>query len=274
MAERVRPVRVAIQLHPQHGAYADLRRAVERVEELRADLLYTWDHFFPLYGSRDGAHFECWTLLAAWAEQTETVELGPLVTCASYRNADLLADMARTLDHVSSGRFVLGLGSGWFERDYDEYGFRYGSARERAGVLADTLRRIRRRWGLLNPPPRRRIPIVVGGVGERFTLRVAAEHADVWHAMFPSHPGELEPKVEALERWCLEVGRDASAIERAVGVEPNDLERFLARDAQRYLELGFTQFTLGVNGPGWELGPEVAEWLAWRASARREPVST
>jgi probable F420-dependent oxidoreductase len=257
-------VRVAIQLHPQHGDYADLRRAVDRVEESGADILYTWDHFFPLYGDSDGAHFECWTLLAAWAEQTSRVELGPLVTCRSYRNANLLADMARTTDHIAGGRFVLGIGSGWFRRDYEEYGYEFGTAASRGRALAEALRIVKQRWDRLNPPPIRRPAILVGGVGERFTIPIAAEHADVWHAMFPARPDELEPKIAALERSCRDIGRDPTEIERAVGVEPDDLERFLADDAEVYVEAGFTQFTLGITGPSWDVGGPIEDWLAWR----------
>jgi probable F420-dependent oxidoreductase len=260
----VRPIRVAVQLHPQHGAYEALRRAVDRVEEIGADLLYTWDHFFPLYGERDGAHFECWSLLAAWAEQTSRVELGPLVSCNSYRNPQLLADMARTVDHVSGGRLVLGLGSGWFRRDYDEYGYEFGSHGTRGRALAAALPLIERRLEALNPPPVRRIPILIAGLGERITLRLVAEHADAWHASFPDAPAELEPKVDVLERWCAEVGRDPAEIERGLGVEPDDLERFVTEDADDYVALGFTQFTLGVNGPVWEVGPAVEMWLSWR----------
>jgi probable F420-dependent oxidoreductase len=269
----MRPVRVAVQLHPQHGAYAHLRRAVDRAEALGVDLLYTWDHFFPLYGDPDGPHFECWTLLSAWAEQTSRIELGPLVTCTSYRNPQLLADMARTVDHVAGGRVVLGIGAGWFERDYGEYGYDFGTAGTRGRALGDALTAIKRRWDLLNPPPVRRPPILVGGVGERITLRLVAEHANVWHAMFPERPSELVPKVAALERWCASVGRNPGDIERAVGVEPYDLQRFLAEDADEYLAAGFTQFTLGVSGPEWELGAAIEDWLTWRDACTPSPVS-
>jgi probable F420-dependent oxidoreductase len=260
----MRPIRVAVQLHPQHGGYDALRRAVGDVDEAGADLLYTWDHFFPLYGDRDGTHFECWSLLAAWAEQTSRVELGPLVACNSYRNPQLVADMARTVDHISGGRFVLGLGSGWFRRDYDEYGYEFGTHGTRGRALAEALPLIRARLEALNPPPVHRIPILIAGTGERITLRLVAEHADSWHAAFPDAPAKLESKVEVLERWCERVGRDPGEIERGLGVEPDDLARFLTEDADAYVELGFTQFTLGVNGPRWVIGDDVRSWLAWR----------
>jgi Luciferase-like monooxygenase len=193
-------------------------------------------------------------ILAAWAEQTSKIVLGLLVTCNSYRNPRLLADMARTVDRVSGGRLVFGIGSGWFERDYEEYGYEFGTKASRGRALAAALLLIKRRWECLNPPPLRRLPILVAGTGEQITLRIVAEHADIWHAAFPERPEQLVPKVEALERWCRELGRDPAEIERAVGVEPDDLRRFLEQDGERYVELGFTQFTLGVNGPAWRLG--------------------
>lgn len=249
-------IRIAVQLHPQHSGYRDLRRAVAKTEELGVDILYTWDHFYPLYGEADGRHFECWTMLAAWAEATERVELGALVTCNSYRNPELLADMARTVDHISAGRLILGIGAGWFQRDYDEYGYEFGTAASRLADLRQALPRIERRLARLNPPPTRKIPILIGGSGERKTLRLVARHADVWHGF--GNVETFKHKSAVLDRWCAETGRDPSQIERSWGVNPARPDVVAA-----LVEAGVRQLTVGINGPQYELGP-VADLLSWR----------
>ena len=257
------PIRIAAQLHPQHGAWADLRAGALRAEALRYDIVYTWDHFFPLGGDPRGRHFECWSLLAALAEATERVEIGPLVSCNSYRNPNLLADIVRTVDHISNGRAILGVGAGWFRTDYEEYGYEFGTVGSRLAALEAAIPVMLDRLGRLNPPPVRRTPLLIAGVGERRTLRLVARYADGWHAFFPDHPSELEPKIAALRRWCDEIGRDPTAIEWSVGLQPDDLDRFLLEDAETYLAMGFTQFTLGFGGPGWTV-EHGADWLAWR----------
>ena len=250
-------VRIAVQIQPQHADYGQIRDAVLRAEDLGVDAVLNWDHFFPLSGDPDGKHFECWTMLAAWAEQTERVEIGALVTCNSYRNPDLLADMARTVDHISGGRLVLGIGAGWFERDYDEYGYEFGTAGSRIADLAQALPRIKERWARLNPAPPRDIPVLVGGGGERKTLRVVAEHADAWHSF-----GDLETltrKSAILDEHGAAVGRDtASLVERSVGVSAAPEEV-----AAPLVDAGVTLFTVGVSGPDYDLSL-VEKWTTWR----------
>ncbi len=255
------PIRIAVQLHPQHAEYADIRRAVLQAEEMGVDVVYNWDHFFPLYGDPDGKHFECWTMLASWAEITERVEFGPLVTCNSYRNPDLLADMARTVDHISGGRLILGIGAGWFQRDYDEYGYEFGTPGSRLDALEAALPRIERRLARLNPAPTRKIPLLVGGGGKKRTLRLTARHADVWHGF--GTPEEWGERARVLDEWCRVEGTDPEAIERSVGVDPARLDL-----ADAYRRAGASQFTLGLNGPDFDLGP-VADWLAWRDEQNR-----
>jgi probable F420-dependent oxidoreductase len=259
----MRPIRIAAQLHPQHGDYPNMRRAVIRAEEMGYDICYTWDHFFPLYGRQDGKHLECWTMLAAWAEATARIELGPLVACNSYRNPNLVADMARTIDRISGGRFILGLGAGWKKRDYDEYGYEFGTRGSRLEALGKAVPVMKQRLERLEPPPMRNMPILIAGSGPKRTTRIVARYADGWHAGFPDQPVEMEPAIRALQGWCAEIGRDPADIEWGLGVEPEDLDRFLAKDAETYLQMGFTQFTLGFNGPDWRVDMG-APWLGWR----------
>jgi probable F420-dependent oxidoreductase len=253
------PVRIAVQLQPQHADYATIRRALAEAEDMGVDVAFNWDHFYPLYGEPDGKHFECWTMLAAWAEQTTRVEIGALVSCNSYRNPELLADMARTVDHISDGRLILGIGSGWFERDYAEYGYEFGTAGGRLDDLAKSLPRIEERWAKLNPAPTRKIPVLIGGGGEKKTLRLVARHADLWHSF--SDLETLKRKSAVLDKWCSEIGRDSSQIERSVGAPEGEP----AEVGPAYLEAGATLFTVGLTGPTYDLSG-LKKWITWRDS--------
>lgn len=257
------PIRIAAQLHPQHGSFADLRAAAVRADEMGYDIIYTWDHFYPLYGNRDGQHFECFTTLASFAEATTRAEIGPLVLCNSYRNPHLVADMARTIDHIAGGRFILGLGAGWFRRDYEEYGFPFGTAAARIRALGRAIPEMIGRLDRLNPPPVRKMPILIAGTGETLTLPLVARYADSWHARFPDTPAELAGPVAALRKYCAEIGRDPHDIEWGLGLQPDDLDRFMRDDLPAYVDMGFTQFTLGFNGPHWDVAAG-ERWLAWR----------
>ncbi|MDT7727776.1 MAG: hypothetical protein QOI21_4352 [Actinomycetota bacterium] len=252
-----RPIRIGLQLQPQHSDYAGIRRVAAEAEELGVDILFNWDHFYPLFGEPEGKHFECWTMLGAWAEATSRVEIGALVTCNSYRNPELLADMARTVDNISDGRLILGIGSGWFEKDYDEYGYEFGTAGGRLDDLAESLPRIESRLGKLNPPPVRKIPVLIGGGGEKKTLRLVAKHADIWHGF--GDPEVVARKVKILDEHCVAIDRDPSEIERSAGVSEGDPEVVGAQ----LNDLGVSLFTIGVDGPNHDLGM-LRSWIEWR----------
>ncbi len=252
--------KIAVQIHPQYADYDAIRRAVVAAEELGVDTVYNWDHFYPLYGEPDGKHFECWTMLGSWAEVTERVEIGALVTCNSYRNPNLLADMARTVDHISGGRLILGIGSGWFQRDYDEFGYEFGTAGWRLDNLGEALPVISTRLKALNPAPTRSIPVLIGGMGEKKTLRFVAEHAHIWHGFYdPDNPDVYPHKQQVLNDWCAKTGRDPSEVMRSVGVGPDRIDL-----GDTLVAAGAEEITLGLNGPDYDLGP-VADWLQWAA---------
>lgn len=251
-------IRVGVQLHPQHTTYGSYAAAVQQVEQFGVDTIWTWDHFFPLYGEPQGAHFEGWTLLTAMATLTSRAEIGCLVTCNSYRNPALLANMAKTVDHISEGRLILGIGAGWFERDYREYGYEFGTAPDRLRALRDTLPLIRERWAVEVPPPvRNPIPVLVGGGGEKVTLKLTAQYADIWNGFGP--PESYQRKCGILDNWCREVGRDPAEIERSVLISGGDVQ---ALDTFR--DAGATHIIFGMGEP-WDFGA-VEALVRWRDS--------
>jgi probable F420-dependent oxidoreductase len=234
--------RIGVQLHPQATTVAELRDAWRRADALGVDSIWIWDHFFPLYGDPDAPHYEAYTLLAAMAVDTTAARFGALVTCNSYRNPQLLADMARTIDVLSGGRFVLGLGAGWFERDYDEYGYDFGTPASRLRDLEAALPLIHERLGRLNPPPAGDLPTLIGGGGERVTLRLVAEHADAWNTFGP--PETFAHKNEVLDRWCERVGRNPRQVERTVGIRPDELS-----DVDAYRQAGAEHLIVMLGAP-------------------------
>ncbi|HEY3141931.1 MAG TPA: LLM class F420-dependent oxidoreductase [Acidimicrobiales bacterium] len=235
-------VKVGVQLHPQATTVAALRDAWRSADELGADSIWVWDHFYPLYGDPAAAHFEAYTLLAAMAADTSTAQLGALVTCNTYRNPNLLADMARTIDHISDGRFTLGIGSGWFERDYTEYGYEFGTAPDRLRLLGGALPVLKDRLGQLTPGPIGPLPILIGGSGEKVTLRLVAEYADAWNTFGP--PANFAAKNRILDEWCEQVGRDPATIERTVAINPGEVDTW-----ESYVEAGAQHLIVMTSDP-------------------------
>jgi probable F420-dependent oxidoreductase len=237
-------LKIGVQLHQQHTSVDALRRAWRAADDLGVDSIWLWDHFFPLYTPPDDdVHFECWTLLAAMAVETQHAQFGALVTSNSYRNPDLLADMARTIDHLSGGRFVLGIGAGWFERDYDEYRYEFGTPATRLRALRETLPRIRARLDALTPPPVGDLPILIGGRGEKVTLRLVAEHAQMWNTFPPA--AEFGRLSRILDEHCAAVGRAPEEIERTVllNEDVDDAE------VDALVEAGASHVIVGMQDP-------------------------
>jgi probable F420-dependent oxidoreductase len=233
--------KVGVQLHPQHTDITALREAWQRADELGVDSIWTWDHFYPLFGDPEGTHFEGSSLLAAMAVTTTRARFGMLVFCNSYRNPDLLADMARTVDELSGGRYVLGIGAGWFERDYTEYGYEFGTAPDRLRALKDALPRIKERLAKLKPgnPD---LPIMIGGGGEKVTLRLVAEYADLWNTFGPVE--NFRHKNQVLDDWCAKLGRDPGAVERTVMIGDDEIDNY-----QAYLDAGADHLILDGDHP-------------------------
>lgn len=256
-------ITIGVALPPQNGDMARLRNAWVEADAMGADRIYTFDHFFVLpMGDPPpdpyGKSFEATSIQAAMAVTTKTAEISSLVHCTAYRNPNLLADIARTIDHLCEGRFVLGIGSGWYQLDFDEYGYEFGAVGSRLDRLERDLEIIKDRWSKLNPPPVRRIPILVGGGGEKKTLRIVAKHADIWHAF-----GDVETmkrKSDILDDWCVKVGRDPKSIVRSTSVSG---AAGPAADPEAYVRIGFTDFVTHSRGPEWRLDG-LRTLLDWR----------
>ena len=254
------PVRIGVSVRPQHTTFEKMRATWKEAEEAGVDDVYIWDHFFPLFGDDEGAHFECYSLLAVLAEVTRRVRIGSLVTCNSYRNPHLLADMSRTIDHISGGRFILGIGSGWNEKDYREYEYDFKTAIGRLHDLRDNLPIIKERLAKLNPPPvQQPLPIMIGGSGEKVTLRIVAEHADIWNGFGdPKEAGRLS---KVLDDWCTKVGRDPAAIERSILTGADKA----VQNADAYVANGITTIMIGVDANE-GIPQALRDLIAWRDS--------
>lgn len=222
-------IRMGIHLWAQNTDWGSYLAAARRVDQLGYDHLWTWDHLISTMGDPDRPVFEGYTTLAAWAMATRSVRLGLLVGANTFRNPAILAKTVVNLDHISGGRAILGLGSGWHAREHEAFGIDFGTGfGERLDWLEEALCVVRPliageavdhagpryrvdHLRLAPPPVQGRIPVMVGGVGERKTLRSVALHADMWNAQSPL--SEAPHKLDVLRAHCADVGRDPATIE-------------------------------------------------------------
>jgi probable F420-dependent oxidoreductase len=266
-------ITIGFQAAAMHGEYAVLRQRWIDAEALGVDALYTSDHFFAqkvpqAFGTgerheypeaNNGLNFEATSIQSAMAALTTKPKIGCLVHANSYRNPNLLADIARTIDHISGGRYILGLGSGYLEQDYIEYGYDLGTAKSRYEDLARALPIIRSRFAKLNPPPISRIPILIGAMGDKWGLPLVAEHADMWHVFGPAD--KLEHKTDLLKKLCGDIGRDFSEIELTTWYFPHMIQQ--EQDPEDFVKLGIRNIIVLQQGPDWDLGL-VRELMQWR----------
>jgi F420-dependent oxidoreductase-like protein len=217
----------------QAATYPEMRDAARRIDALGYDHLWAWDHLYAIYGDPYQPILEGWSLLSAWAEATERVRLGLLVGANTFRNPTLVAKLATTLDHVSGGRAILGLGGAWFELEHRAHGIDFGSGDgERLDRLDEAVGIIRRvldgeevthegrfyRADALVGLPRPvqpHLPILIGGGGEKKTLKTVARYADISNVF--GDPETLRRKDAVIRAHCADVGRDEQEIERSVG---------------------------------------------------------
>jgi F420-dependent oxidoreductase-like protein len=221
-----------LQLHPQYTTWDEMREAALLAERAGWDVLMTWDHFVPLMGDITGPNLEGWQILAAFAAITTKPKIGMLVTGNTYRHPAVLANMASTLDNISHGRAILGIGAAWNEHEHRMYGIDFDTPAIRLAKLREATRIIR---GLLDEgkvtyhgsyydlenatlgtrPVQKRLPILVGGGGEQVTLKITARFADWWHGFGTADV--IRHKLDVLKKHCVDVGRDYNEIAPTAG---------------------------------------------------------
>jgi alkanesulfonate monooxygenase SsuD/methylene tetrahydromethanopterin reductase-like flavin-dependent oxidoreductase (luciferase family) len=254
----------------------------KRAEALGYDTVWTWDHLYAIFGDPYQPIFEGYTVLAAWAAQTERIKLGLMVGANPFRNPGLVAKSIITIDHISDGRAICGMGGAWAVFEAEAFGIEFGSGfGERLDWMDESVGIIR---GLLDGesvthdgshyqtkelvarprPIQAHLPIMIGGSGEKKTLRTLAKFGDQWNAF--GTPEVLAHKKAVLERHCADVGRDPAAIHKTVGckIMIRDSEAEARRDWQTLLDANAMTLEEGLRDTSWLFGsPEaIAEQLA------------
>jgi F420-dependent oxidoreductase-like protein len=225
-------IRFGVYSGPQHASFDDCLELWRRCEDLGYDWLSVFDHFMPIVGDPEGPCFEGPTMMTAMAARTTRVRVAILVTGVTYRHPAVAANIAATIDHISGGRVEYGVGAAWFESEHRQYGIPFPRLGVRMDMLDEACRVMRGLWteerfsfagehyvlqdAQMEPKPlQARLPLVIGGDGEKRTLRIVAEHADVWNTGL----GDIETfrhKLDVLSRHCEAVGRDPADIRKSL----------------------------------------------------------
>src|SRR5712692_3732444 len=232
MAEAAHPIRFGIQTPQQHSSWQDMLSLWQEVDALGFDTAWVFDHFLPIFSDPTGPCLEGWTALSALAMVAKNVRLGVMVTGNTYRHPAVLAKMATTVDIISGGRLILGVGAGWFELEHRTYGMPFPQVAERLARLDEALEVVKRLWteervtstkgyyqlneAVFNPRPAQRPhpPILVGASGEHVALGIVARHAQMWNTF--GTPDVFRHKIARLAEHCQRIGRDPVTIEKSV----------------------------------------------------------
>lgn len=256
-AQEAKPIiRFGLQVAPQQTTVEELKEVWKEAEALGFDTLWTNDHLLPSFGPTDAVNLESWTLLAAMATATSRVKIGAMVTSNTFRHPVVLAKMATTIDHLSNGRLIFGIGAGYFEPEHKAYGITLPAVKERAKRLEEAIQLITKLWTAeptvsfngqyytlvdapFAPKPLQRPhpPIMIGGTGEKRILPLVARYAQMWN--IPSMaPDEIAEKSKVLEQQCRKIGRNCAEIERSyltplfIKTDPAGAEALLQRVAE------------------------------------------
>ncbi len=261
--------RHAIKTPPHHatwGEFLDVWREADQIDVFES--AWNWDHFYPLAPPYDGPNLEGWTMLGALAQATSRIRIGAMVNGMHHRHPAVTANMAATLDHISDGRFELGMGAGWNFMESDAYGIPLGELRDRSdrleegmevivSLLQNTTTNHKGRFFELTDawcepkPVQDHIPIVIGGKGRTRTLRTVARFADQWDMTFPDTPADWAELNEVLLGHCERVGRNSEEIDRSVHLafDPDSSPAACAEQAAEFFEAGVDIVVWSFRGP-------------------------
>jgi len=278
-----RKIRFGVQTAPQNTTWQELRATWKLIDSLGYDTAWTFDHFFPILSDPSGPCFEGWIALTALAAETSRVQAGVLVRGNTYRHPAVLAKMAATLDHITGGRLIMGIGAAWFEMEHIAYGIPFQTTAERIRRLDEAAEIIKRLWtekqvtfegryyqlkdAYCEPKPvqQPRPRIMIGGSGEKLMLRVIARRADIWNTF--GSPELFRHKIEVLREHCAAVDRNFDGIEvswagAALVTDSRDEKDELLRRFAAAFGITLEQYELGaLVGSASEVRDRIAQFI-------------